>query len=52
MRRDMQIPGAPFIKNRLDLIPARISHYIYHKVWDKMAFPFLNVNDVTVEVKK
>ena len=34
----------------LGFIPAWISNYIYYKVWDEIAYPFLNFNGATVEV--
>ena len=34
----------------LTLIPAWISKYIHHKVWDEITYPFPNFNGCTVEV--
>ena len=40
----------PFYKRKFTLIPAWISNYIHHKVWDEITHPFLNFNGATVEV--
>ena len=42
--------SGPFYYQGLTLIPARISKYIHYKVRDEITYPFLNVNDGTVEV--
>ena len=40
----------PFYEHGLILIPAWISNYIHHKVWDAITYPFLDFNGATVEV--
>ena len=40
----------PFYLQELTIIPAWISNYIHFKVWDEIAYPFLNFNAATVEV--
>ena len=41
----MVIPNrGPFYLHGLTLIPAWISNYIHYKVWDEIAYPFLNFN--------
>ena len=40
----------PFYKYGLALTPAWISNHIHYKVWDKITYPFINFNGVTVEV--
>ena len=42
--------SGPFYYNGITLIPAWISKHNHYKVWDEIAYPFLNFNDVTVEV--
>ena len=42
--------GGPFYKRGLIFIPAWISNYIHHKVWDEITYPFPNFNGATVEV--
>ena len=38
----------PFYWHGLTLIPTWISNYIHYKLWDKITYPFLNVNGATV----
>ena len=45
----MTTPG-PLLLTWLTLIPAWISNYIHHKLWDEITYKFLNLNDATVEV--
>ena len=40
----------PFYQHCWTLIPAWISIYIHCKVWDEIAYPFLNFNGATIEV--
>ena len=40
----------PFYQYGLTLIPACVSNYIHHKVWDEITYPFPNFNGCTVEV--
>ena len=40
----------PFYKHDLTLIPAWISNYIHHKVWDKIIYPLSNFTGKTFEV--
>ena len=42
--------GASFTKHGLTIIPAWISNYIHYKVWDEIAYPFLNFKGCTDEV--
>ena len=39
-----------FYKHGLTLIPAWISNYIHHKVWDKLTYPLSNFTGTTFEV--
>ena len=41
----------PFYLYGVTFIPAWISNYIHHKVWDEITYPFLNFNGATVEVQ-
>ena len=47
-----KIGCGPFYQHSLILIPAWISNYIHYKVWDVIAYPFLNFNGCTVEVQE
>ena len=40
----------PFYQRGLTLIPAWISNYFHHKVWDEIAYLYVNFNRCTVEV--
>ena len=40
----------PFYYHWLTLIPEWISNHMPSKVWDEMAYPFLNFNGATVDV--
>ena len=40
----------PFYEHKSTFIPAWISNYIHHKVWDEITYPFPNFNGATVEV--
>ena len=42
----------PFYKHGLTFISARISNYIYHKMWDEITCPFRNFNCAIAEVCK
>ena len=44
------IHGRSCKKHGLTLTPVGISNYIHYKVWDEIAYPFLNFNGATVEV--
>ena len=41
---------APFYYHDLTLISAWINNHMASKVWDEIAYPFLNFNGATVEV--
>ena len=45
------LPGAFFYKHGLTLVPAWISDYIHHKVWDEITCSFPNFNGCTVEIR-
>ena len=38
----------PFYLQGLTLIPAQISNYIHHELWDGITSPFLNFNRATI----
>ena len=40
----------PFYQHTSTLIPAWISNYFHHKIWDETTYPFPNFNRATVEV--
>ena len=42
--------SGPFYQHGLTLISAWMSNYIHHKVWDEIAYVFLNVNGATVDI--
>ena len=39
----------PFYWHELTLIPACISYYIHHRIWDEVTYPFPNLNGETNE---
>ena len=40
-----------FYQHGFTLNPPWISNYIHYKMWSEIAYPFLNFNSTTVEVK-
>ena len=44
----LRTPLAPF--TNVDLISAWINNYIHHKVWNKITYPFLNLNAATAHI--
>ena len=44
--------SSPFYWHGLTLIPAWICNHIHYKLWDEIAYPFLNFYGSTVKIKK
>ena len=52
LHQPLRLPCGPFYWHWWNLIPPWISNNIYHKVWDKINYPFPNFNGAAAELWK